>query len=98
MTVFRRRRRGLRAVCDRGAIRLTTRRGSSWTEDDDAELRRRVASKQTIGQIAREMARTMDAIRGRAATLRITLRSSQRPWRDGVTRRQRPTDGEDGER
>lgn len=66
---------------------MTARRGAPWTEEDDAELRRRVAGKQTISQIARELGRTMDAIRGRAATLRITLRSSQRPWRDGVSRR-----------
>jgi hypothetical protein len=33
---------------------MTTRRGARWTEDDDAELRQRVAAKQTIAQIARE--------------------------------------------
>jgi hypothetical protein len=66
---------------------VTVLRGARWTEEADAELRRRVTARQTIAQIAREMGRTMDAIRGRAATLRITLRSSQRPWRDGVARR-----------
>jgi hypothetical protein len=66
---------------------VTVLRGARWTEEADAELRRRITARQTIAQIAREMGRTMDAIRGRPATLRITLRSSQRPWRDGVARR-----------
>lgn len=66
---------------------MTVLRGARWREEADAELRRRITARQTIAQIAREMGRTMDAIRGRAATLRITLRSSQRPWRDGVARR-----------
>jgi hypothetical protein len=66
---------------------VTDQHGARWTGEADAELRRRVTAKQTIAQIAREMGRTMDAIRGRAASLRVTLRSSQRPWRDGVARR-----------
>ncbi|WP_121905550.1 hypothetical protein [Sphingomonas sp. PP-CE-3A-406] len=66
---------------------MTDQHGARWTGEADAELRRRVTAKQTIAQIAREMGRTMDAIRGRAASLRVTLRSSQRPWRDGVARR-----------
>jgi len=66
---------------------MTARRGTSWTDDDDAELRQRIKAKQTLAVIAREMGRTMDAVRGRASTLRVTLRSSQRPWRDGVPRR-----------
>lgn len=69
---------------------MTGRRGTPWSGADDAELRRRVAANQTIGQIAREMGRTMDAIRGRAAGLRITLRSSQRPWRNFGPRRAPP--------
>jgi hypothetical protein len=76
-----------RSQASQGDIGVTGQRGVRWTDEADAELRRRVAAKQTIAQIAREMGRTMDAIRGRAATLRITLRSSQRPWRDGVVRR-----------
>lgn len=64
-----------------------TNRGQRWTAEQDEELRRRVIARQTVGQIAREMERTMDAIRGRAAALRIMLRSSARPWRDGVPRR-----------
>ncbi len=66
---------------------MTARRGTSWTDDDDAELRQRIGAKQTLAVIACEMGRTMDAVRGRASTLRVTLRSSQRPWRDGVPRR-----------
>ena len=66
---------------------MTARRGTSWTDDDDAELRRRIEARQTPAVIAREMERTMDAVRGRASTLRVTLRSSQRPWRDGLPRR-----------
>jgi len=66
---------------------MTARRGTSWTDDDDAELRQRIKARQTLAVIAREMGRTMDAVRGRASTLRVTLRSSQRPWRDGVPRR-----------
>jgi hypothetical protein len=78
---------GQRSQATQGHVRVTDQHGARWTDEADAELRNRVAAKQTIAQIAREMGRTMDAIRGRAATLRITLRSSQRPWRDGVTRR-----------
>lgn len=66
---------------------MTINLGRRWTAELDEELRRRVAAHQTAGQIAREMGRTLDAIRGRADTLRITVRSSVRPWRDGVTRR-----------
>jgi hypothetical protein len=76
-----------RSQAPQGDIGLTGQRGVRWTDEADAELRKRVAARQTIAQIAREMERTMDAIRGRAASLRITLRSSQRPWRDGVARR-----------
>lgn len=66
---------------------LTSRRGSRWKEDDDAELRQRVVARQSVAQIAREMGRTMDAIWGRAAYLRIKLPLTQRPWRDNVTSR-----------
>ncbi|MBJ6121960.1 hypothetical protein [Sphingomonas mollis] len=52
-----------------------------WSEDDDVELRRRIASRQPIGDIARGLNRTVDGIRGRAATLRLRLPGRNRPWR-----------------
>lgn len=55
--------------------------GSVWSEEDDAELRRRIAARQTAAVIAKGMRRRIDGIRGRAAALRLTLPSSQRPWR-----------------
>ncbi len=74
----------------------TANHGKPWTAEADTELRDRVAAKQTIGQIARAMDRTQDAIRGRAATLRITLRSSLQPWRDGLKQRMADRDKEQG--
>lgn len=61
-------------------------KGRRWTEEADAELRQRVAGKQTLATIAKEMGRTMDGVRGRAAALRITLPSPTRPWRATVKR------------
>jgi hypothetical protein len=58
--------------------------GRPWDEEADADLRARLAKRQTVSQIAKGMGRTHDAIRGRAAQLRIPVRSSLRPWRDGV--------------
>lgn len=55
--------------------------GNVWSEEDDAELRRRIAARQPAAVIAKGMGRRIDAIRGRAAALRVTLPSSQRPWR-----------------
>lgn len=65
---------------------MTGRKGARWTHEADAELRRRVASREPVTVIAREMGRTQDAIRGRAAMLRIALPSTMRPWRETVKR------------
>lgn len=65
-------------------------RGAPWNEKADAELRRRVAARESVGAIARAMGRTQDAIRGRADQLRITVPSSLRPWRDSPSKRPTP--------
>lgn len=61
-----------------------TNGGRSWDEVADADLCARLAKRQTVSQIARGMGRTHDAVRGRAAQLHIPVRSSLRPWRDGI--------------
>ena len=62
-------------------------RGAPWTEEADAELRRRFAARESVATIARAMGRTQDAIRGRADQLRIAVRSSIRSWRESPLRR-----------
>jgi hypothetical protein len=52
-----------------------------WSDENDEDLRRRIAARQQIGDIARAMKRTVDGIRGRAATLRLRLPGRNRPWR-----------------
>lgn len=69
---------------------MTFNRRRRWTEEADAELRRRVDERQLILRIAKEMGRTQDAIRGRANELGINLRSALRPWRDATKRGPRP--------
>ncbi|MBI0477090.1 hypothetical protein D9601_17215 [Sphingomonas sp. MA1305] len=66
-----------------------------WREEDDADLRARIGRRQKIADIAREIGRTVDAVRGRAAQLGLQLPSSLRPWRPGVPRGRR-TPGEPG--
>lgn len=70
------------------------RAGHIWSVEDDVELRSRISKRQTAAAIAKGMGRTVDAIRGRAAALHITLPSSQRPWRSFPEREPRapPTD------
>ena len=63
---------------------MTHNRRQRWTEEADAELRRRIVERQALVVIAREMGRTQDGIRGRAGELGLTLRSTIRPWRAGV--------------
>lgn len=64
--------------------------GRAWSEDDDGDLRRRIAARQPAGVIAKGMDRTVDAIRGRAAALHVALPSSQRPWRHFPSRTTQP--------
>ncbi|PJI87363.1 hypothetical protein DAH55_15540 [Sphingomonas koreensis] len=52
-----------------------------WTDADDIELRRLIEDRQRPSEIARQLGRTIDAIRGRAACLGLTLPSALRPWR-----------------
>lgn len=59
--------------------------GRRWTEDDDARLRRLIAAREPPARIAQALKRTQDAIRGRAAELRLTLPSPLRPWRRFAT-------------
>lgn len=54
-----------------------------WTDDADKELRQRIERRQTLPMIADGMGRTQDAIRGRAAQLKLRLPSTARPWRPG---------------
>lgn len=63
-----------------------TRHRRPWSEDDDAELRRLVEARQPPSEIARQLGRTIDAIRGRAAHLGLVLPSPLRPWRKTATR------------
>ena len=56
-------------------------RGRRWSDEDDAELRRLIAAREPPARIARALNRTQDAIRGRAAELRLTLPSALRPWK-----------------
>jgi hypothetical protein len=79
---------------------LTHNYGQRWSDETDVELRKRIDARQSVGQIARDMGRTQDAIRGRAATLRLSLPSTRRPWREGVKRgprMQRPDPSSTGE-
>lgn len=62
------------------------RRRRPWSEEDDAEFRRLAAERQPPGEIARQLGRTIDAVRGRAVHLDIVLASSLRPWRTTVRR------------
>lgn len=59
-----------------------------WTEEDDDELRRRLGAREPLSVVATAMGRTMDGIRGRAATLRLKVPARNRPWRiqGGTTR------------
>jgi hypothetical protein len=59
--------------------------GRRWTEDDDAGLRRLIAAREPPARIAKALKRTQDAVRGRAAELRLTLPSPLRPWRRFAT-------------
>jgi hypothetical protein len=63
---------------DAPAARRPPRR---WSDENDDDLRQRIAARQQIGDIARAMNRTVDGIRGRAATLRLRLPGRNRPWR-----------------
>ncbi len=58
---------------------MTRRR--PWTDADDIELRRLIEDRQRPSEIARQLGRTIDAIRGRAASLGLPLPSALRPWR-----------------
>jgi hypothetical protein len=52
-----------------------------WTDEDDAQLRGLIASREPPAVIARRMQRTQDAIRGRAGQLGLAVPSPLRPWR-----------------
>lgn len=62
-------------------VSVSPRRRRPWSTEDDAEFRRLVAARQSAGDIARRLNRTLDAVRGRAAHLDLVLPSSLRPWR-----------------
>jgi len=57
-----------------------------WTEEQDAELRRRLDARQQAAEIARALGRTVDAVRGRAQVLRLTLTARYRPWMESPNR------------
>lgn len=56
-------------------------KGRTWSEDDDVLLRRLINGREPPARIARALHRTLDAVRGRAAQLHLTLPSPLRPWR-----------------
>jgi len=62
------------------------RRRRPWSEVDDDALRRMIAERQLPGEIARQLRRTIDAVRGRAVHLDLVLPSPLRPWRSAVRR------------
>ncbi len=66
------------------------KRGLRWTDEADAELRRRAAAGETLRQVAAAMGRTMDAVRVRVSHLKLMVRSPLRPWRENVGRRRAP--------
>lgn len=66
----------------RGPLAVGPGRGRRWSDDDAAELRRLIVAREPAVRIARTLRRTQDAIRGRAAELRLTLPSPLRPWRE----------------
>jgi hypothetical protein len=62
------------------------RKPRPWSEADDAELLRMIEARQPPSEIAKQLDRTVDAIRGRAAQLRLVLPSALRPWRKTMGR------------
>lgn len=62
------------------------RRRRPWTDTDDIELRRLIEDRQRPSEIARQLGRTIDSIRGRTAYLGLTLPSALRPWRKTAPR------------
>ena len=64
---------------------IVTRR-RPWTDVDDIELRRLIEDRQRPSEIARQLGRTIDSIRGRASSLGLTLPSALRPWRKTAPR------------
>jgi hypothetical protein len=60
-----------------------------WTEADDAELRRLLDARRQPADVAHALGRTIDAIRGRAQALQISLPSRTRPWKESPNRRPR---------
>lgn len=53
--------------------------GSSWTKEEDAELRRGVARKQTAAEISQYLPRTHKAIVGRARKLGLSISNPKPP-------------------
>lgn len=53
-----------------------------WEESEDEELSVRIAKGQTCTSIARDMHRTVSAVKGRSETLGLHLSISKRPWRN----------------
>lgn len=66
--------------------RAYRRKARPWSEADDADLMRMIEVRQPPGEIAKQLHRTIDAIRGRAAQLRLVLPSPLRPWRKTIGR------------
>lgn len=52
-----------------------------WSDADDREFRQLIDAREPPARIARQLQRTQDAIRGRAAQLGLALPSALRPWR-----------------
>jgi len=69
-----------------GEANPPARRRRPWSEADDAELARLIKARWRPGQIAKQLQRTIDAVRGRASHLGFILPSAIRPWREPVPR------------
>lgn len=63
-----------------------TRHRRPWNEAEDQQLRALIVARRPAGEIARELGRTVDAIRGRAAHLGLLIPSTLRPWREAMRR------------
>lgn len=57
-----------------------------WSVEDDETLRTMVAARRPTSAIASALGRTVDAVRGRAQTLRVPLTLRLRPWRNDPRR------------
>jgi hypothetical protein len=54
---------------------MTARKGEAWNDEDYRTLRRMAADGIVVGEIAKALGRSREAISGKAAKLKIRLKS-----------------------